>query len=980
MNKRAYGIGVVYVLLTMAAAVVVRSYAEAAFLNHYGVKYLPHFLIASALAFGAAATAYDLMSRRISQQVLDGTLIVLEAAACVVAPVAFARGGGALFAAALALIGLSSVANLAAWNGVAATVMGRTARRSPPRAGAAVTLGGVIAGFGSRWLIGSVGVELLPRVALGVTAGMLACAILLGRALRSGIPAPAPAPGPGPAAAAAPAPSPSPSPSPPASPASGLAGDARRMVFFLACAALAEAIVSGFIEFHFTSTLKARYPKGEVARVIATFYGATSAGLLVLQILAVPRILVTRSMPFTASVHPAALLGGVGALLTWPGFALLAGVRTADGVLRAATSRTTQELSLGLLGPADRPRWKLLLRGVVTPLGGALAGTALIALPALRMTPRALLGVELGVALLWLFAVRTAARAFVATLAAPLGMKQVALADSVQRVPLRLDQLLALIERTGDDDATAAAVARALVTRSGARADELGEHLTHEDPRVRAGLLTLAARHPHPAATPELRALLAVEGDDAALIALLRALAVHADSSAELRARELGRSGGPVALAASAYLAGIGKLDAARTAEAARQLLDSDGTWSADIVRAARKRGQTLDLDGELVRRMALPATRRQACLCGLGCGGSAFAARWRELLAAGDRDAAAAVERGTGWDAPTLLEQLAGATPSARANLARALRTSPAPGAPVVLAALLSDDDTAVRELAARALARELRDRGAAAPAAEVDAAVTRELDNFAIYLAARAPAGSRPALHEAELERQTRLCLSAALALIALEGNARALYAAERRLASPQEMLRRRALDLLQEVSRGRPRLLELVERFLGRPGSAPGAAAEAAVLAIDPWLARVFGGKLGDLERRVAALRQSSLYHDVPGAELGALAERASEWRLRATEVVVHEGERGDTMYHVLEGALTVQRGGADVGTLGPGQSFGELALVSDSPRQATIRAAEPSLLLAVPRAAFQELLASSPDMGLGLLRSLTRWLRG
>jgi CRP-like cAMP-binding protein len=69
----------------------------------------------------------------------------------------------------------------------------------------------------------------------------------------------------------------------------------------------------------------------------------------------------------------------------------------------------------------------------------------------------------------------------------------------------------------------------------------------------------------------------------------------------------------------------------------------------------------------------------------------------------------------------------------------------------------------------------------------------------------------------------------------------------------------------------------------------------------------------------------------------------------------------------------------RGGTEVARLEPGHAFGELGLLGDAARTATVRALRDARVLRVGRDQFQRALDRSPEMGLGLLRTLSRWLR-
>jgi NADH dehydrogenase len=87
--------------------------------------------------------------------------------------------------------------------------------------------------------------------------------------------------------------------------------------------------------------------------------------------------------------------------------------------------------------------------------------------------------------------------------------------------------------------------------------------------------------------------------------------------------------------------------------------------------------------------------------------------------------------------------------------------------------------------------------------------------------------------------------------------------------------------------------------------------------------------------------------------------------------ADETIFHEGDRGDWLYIVLDGEVDVLqsvpgRGQVPLRRLGRGECFGEIALVSDRPRSATVRCATPVNVLAVDREAFETLFSSLPPL--------------
>jgi PPM family protein phosphatase len=85
----------------------------------------------------------------------------------------------------------------------------------------------------------------------------------------------------------------------------------------------------------------------------------------------------------------------------------------------------------------------------------------------------------------------------------------------------------------------------------------------------------------------------------------------------------------------------------------------------------------------------------------------------------------------------------------------------------------------------------------------------------------------------------------------------------------------------------------------------------------------------------------------------------------------ERVINEGETGEELYIVLSGQLKVQRGGADLATLKPGDHVGEMALVRSQPRSATVVSDGPSELMLIRRTEFFEILRKEHQLAVKLL---------
>ena len=97
-----------------------------------------------------------------------------------------------------------------------------------------------------------------------------------------------------------------------------------------------------------------------------------------------------------------------------------------------------------------------------------------------------------------------------------------------------------------------------------------------------------------------------------------------------------------------------------------------------------------------------------------------------------------------------------------------------------------------------------------------------------------------------------------------------------------------------------------------------------------------------------------------------ELAAIAQQADELDLPEGKVITQEGDFGHEFFVVEEGAAEVTRGGDKVAELGPGDFFGEIALLEEDRRTATVTATSPMKVVVMNRADFRALDASMPRL--------------
>jgi len=133
---------------------------------------------------------------------------------------------------------------------------------------------------------------------------------------------------------------------------------------------------------------------------------------------------------------------------------------------------------------------------------------------------------------------------------------------------------------------------------------------------------------------------------------------------------------------------------------------------------------------------------------------------------------------------------------------------------------------------------------------------------------------------------------------------------------------------------------------------------------------------------LDRR-ALLKRISLFSELSDRDLGLLAEYTVTRRLEARQELFHRGDRGSECFVLLSGRCKVTSRspeGKEVtfSIMDPGEVFGEIALLHDQQRTATVVAMEPCDLLVVARRDLLPLLERQPSMALKVMNALARRL--
>ena len=122
---------------------------------------------------------------------------------------------------------------------------------------------------------------------------------------------------------------------------------------------------------------------------------------------------------------------------------------------------------------------------------------------------------------------------------------------------------------------------------------------------------------------------------------------------------------------------------------------------------------------------------------------------------------------------------------------------------------------------------------------------------------------------------------------------------------------------------------------------------------------------------------------LFDALQGTELTIIARHMNYFELEPGELLFREGDKGDSVCFVVNGALDVYKesaGGGDVviATIPRRRSIGEMAIIDNTPRSATVKARTDTALVALTQKGFEQVLEEHPKIGIAILKGLSRLL--
>lgn len=137
------------------------------------------------------------------------------------------------------------------------------------------------------------------------------------------------------------------------------------------------------------------------------------------------------------------------------------------------------------------------------------------------------------------------------------------------------------------------------------------------------------------------------------------------------------------------------------------------------------------------------------------------------------------------------------------------------------------------------------------------------------------------------------------------------------------------------------------------------------------------------MADTTKNVNGLSESPVFEDIPAEKLSEIARAVQEQVVPAHTVIFQQGDPGDSFYIIKSGKVRAFRKDEDgvetnLSDLGPGESFGEMALLTGEPRSANVKALEETCLSVLSKEQFDLILKDYPRIAVSFVKQMSGWL--
>jgi CRP/FNR family transcriptional regulator, cyclic AMP receptor protein len=131
-----------------------------------------------------------------------------------------------------------------------------------------------------------------------------------------------------------------------------------------------------------------------------------------------------------------------------------------------------------------------------------------------------------------------------------------------------------------------------------------------------------------------------------------------------------------------------------------------------------------------------------------------------------------------------------------------------------------------------------------------------------------------------------------------------------------------------------------------------------------------------RLFNQDTKVQALKRAPLFEGLSRKELGELARVSEDMEVPAGDVLCSEGDIGREFFVIVDGETQVTAKGKDLGIRGSGEFIGEIALLEDTRRTATVTATSPLRVFVLTREDFRSLVRENPSVERKIMHALAR----
>jgi len=133
----------------------------------------------------------------------------------------------------------------------------------------------------------------------------------------------------------------------------------------------------------------------------------------------------------------------------------------------------------------------------------------------------------------------------------------------------------------------------------------------------------------------------------------------------------------------------------------------------------------------------------------------------------------------------------------------------------------------------------------------------------------------------------------------------------------------------------------------------------------------------------EAIIDALVYFPLFDGITGQDLKILAKHMNFFEIPEGEILFREGEKGDSICFVVDGELDIikkssQNENVVISTLSKGRSIGEMSVIDNFPRSASVRARAKTSYITLTREGFETVLKDKPQIGIQILKGMSRLL--